>query len=224
MTGLGEKRLLIVGAGGHAKVVIEVARAAGWNPVAAVDPRGAGDVLGVPVCGTDDNIAALWASGMVDAAVIAIGDNRVRMALGRRVRTLGCPAVAIVHPDAALSPTAQIGDGVVVMAGAIINAATYIGTDCIINTAAVVEHDCILAEGVHAAPRSVMGGTCRLGRGTLFGIGATARPGVTIGAFATIAAGAVVVADVPDHAIVAGIPARPLRSSGSPREVHSPEG
>lgn len=216
MNGPGEKRLLIVGAGGHAKVVIEVARAAGWNPAVATDPRGAGEVLGVPVRGTDDDIAAFWTGGIIDAAVIAIGDNRMRMALGSRVRALGCPTAAIVHPKAELSPTARIGAGVVVMAGAIVNADTYIGADCIINTGAVVEHDCILAEGVHAAPRSVLGGTCRLGRGAFFGIGAAARPGVTIGAYAMIAAGAVVVSDVPDHAVMAGIPARPLRHSCTP--------
>lgn len=208
------RRLLVVGAGGHAKVVIEVARAAGWTPIAAVDPHRKGDVLGVPVQGTDDDIAALWASGTIDSVVIAIGDNRLRQTLATRARALGCQTASLVHPAAQLSPTARTGEGVVVMAGAIVNADVTIGHDCIVNTGAVVEHDCVLADGVHAAPRSVMGGSCRIGRATLFGIGATARPGTTIGAYAIVAAGAVVVSDVPDHAEVAGVPARPLRRTG----------
>jgi UDP-perosamine 4-acetyltransferase len=213
MTGTNEtagRRLLVIGAGGHAKVVIEVARAAGWTPVAALDPRRTSDVLGVPVQGTDDDIAAFWARGAVDGAVVAIGENRIRQALAHSVRGLGCPTVIIVHPAAVVAASARIGDGVVVMAGAIINADASIGRDCIINTAAIVEHDCILEEGVHAAPRSVMGGTCRLGRGTLFGIGATVRPGIAIGKGVMVGAGAVVVSDIADYTMVVGNPARPF--------------
>ena len=202
------KRLLIIGAGGHAKVVVEVAREAGFEPIAAVDPRARGEVLGVPVRGTDEDIATLWANREFDAAVVAIGDNRLRHVIANRLREIGCPIPAIVHPRATISPTARIGDGVVVMAGTVVNADATVGRDSILNTAAIVEHDCILDEAVHAAPRSVMGGSCSVGSLTLFGIGAVARPGIKIGANVVVGAGAAVVSDVPDGWVVAGTPAR----------------
>lgn len=207
----GSKRLLVVGAGGHAKVVVEVARAAGWTPVAAVDRAGIGEVLGVPIRGTDESIAPLWESGEIDAALVAIGDNNLRHRLATRVRALECPTPSIVHPSALISPSARIDNGTVIMAGAIINASASVGRDCIVNTAAVIEHDCILGEAVHAAPRSVMGGSCSVGRLTLFGIGATARPGVRIGSQVVVGAGAAIVSDIPDGWVVGGTPARRIR-------------
>lgn len=204
-------RLMVAGAGGHAKVVIECARAAGWVPVATFDPGKAGaDVLGVPVRGGDAELAEFWAGGHADGAVVALGDNGLRRRLADRIRALGCPMPAIVHTAAWVSPTAELGVGVVVMAGAIVNATAVIGPDCIVNTSAIVEHDCWLGQAVHVAPRSVMGGGCRIGEETLFGIGATARPEISIGARVVVGAGAVIVADVADSLTVVGNPARPL--------------
>lgn len=206
----GRRRLLVIGAGGHAAVVIEVARAAGFTPVAALDPGGQQDVLGVPIRGGDDALESVLASGDIDAATVAIGSNMLRRRLAERLRALKCPTPALVHPSAIVSPSARMGDGTVVMALAVINARAVIGEDCIINTGAIIEHDCVLADGVHAAPRSIMGGTCRLGAKTLFGIGASARPGTTIGANVVVGAGSVVVCDLADGLTVAGNPAAPL--------------
>ncbi len=204
-------RLMVVGAGGHAKVVIDCARSAGWVPVAAFDPGKAGaDVLGVPVRGGDDELAAFWADGQADGAVVALGNNGLRRRLADKIRALGCPTPAIVHATAWVSPAAQVGGGVVIMAGAVVNAAAVIDADCIVNTSAIVEHDCRLGQAVHVAPRSVMGGGCRIGRETLFGIGATARPEISIGARVIVGAGTVIVADVTDAVTVVGNPARPL--------------
>lgn len=202
-------RLIVVGAGGHAKVVIECARSVGWRPVAAFDPGQVGrTVLGVPVRGSDDDIEAFWTDGHCDCAVVAIGANDLRKRLAGRIRALGCPTPSIVHPGAWISPTAEIGQGVVVMAGAVVNAEATVKRDCIINTCAVVEHDCRLGEAVHMAPRSVLGGGCRIGTETLFGIGATARPEIRVGKRAIVGGGSVVVADVLDMSTVFGNPAR----------------
>lgn len=205
-----DRRLAVIGAGGHAKVVIEVARAAGWTPVAALDPNAKGDVLGVPIVGADSELAQLWQDSDIDGAVVAVGDNQLRSKLAGVARAPGCPLPVIVHPSATISPTARLGDGTVVMAGAVINAAATIGRDCIVNTGAIIEHDCALQDGVHAAPRTVMGGACRFGAATLFGIGAVARPGVTVGAGVTIGAGAVVVSDLADGVTAFGNLARPV--------------
>lgn len=205
---LKSRDLLIIGAGGHAAVVIEVARAAGWNPVAALDPGAQRDVVGVPVRGGDGMLEVILAEGKIAGGIVAIGDNALRMRLGAHLRSLRCPMPVLVHPSAAVSPTATLGGGTVVMAHAVINARARIGTDCIINTSAIIEHDCILGDGVHTAPRSVMGGNCHLGAATLFGIGAVARPGTRIGSKAIVGAGAVVVSAIPEGAIVTGIPAK----------------
>lgn len=204
-----DKHLFVVGGGGHAKVVIEVARSAGWDVVAVFDPGKAREVLGVPVCGNDDDIISFVQDTGVRAAAIAIGDNHLRRRLALKVRSLGCETPVLLHERAWVSPTAWIGSGVVVMAGAVINADARIGEDAIVNTMAIVEHDCILGAAVHAAPRSVMGGTCIIGDATLFGIGATARPGVAIGKDTVIGAGCVVVGDVGDSMVLVGNPGVP---------------
>ena len=211
---LKSRNLLIIGAGGHAAVVVEIARATGWNPVAALDPGSQRDVVGVPVRGSDEILEAVLAEGNIAAGIVAIGDNTLRMRLAARLRSLHCPTPTLIHPSATISPTATLGGGTVVMAHAVINARAKVGADCIINTSAIIEHDCVLEDGVHAAPRSVMGGTCHLGTGTLFGIGAVARPGTRIGSRAIIGAGAVVVSAISDGAIVTGVPASAI---GRPR-------
>lgn len=205
------RQLLVIGAGGHAAVVIEVARAAGFLPLLALDPGTQTEVLGVPVRGGDNLLEEVLAEGQIGSGIVAIGSNALRLRLGARLRSLGCRTPPIIHPTAVVSPTAEIGEGTVVMAGAIINARAQIGEDCIINTGAVIEHDCVLEAGVHAAPRSVMGGTCRIGAGTLYGIGSSMRPGTTIGANVVVGAGSVVVTSIADGLTVVGNPAAPLR-------------
>ncbi len=203
-----DNRLLIVGAGGHAKVVIDAARAAGWNPVAALDRIGpGGSCCDVPVIGTEDHAQALFDEGL-RAAVVAIGDNAVRTGIGGRLMTLGFDCPAIIHPAATVSSHAVIEFGAVVMAGAVINAAARVGRFAIVNTNATVEHDCIVGEGAHVAPRAVMGGDARIGDGVLLGIGGVIKPQTTVGHHALIGAGAVVVSDIPDGAEAMGVPAR----------------
>lgn len=217
-----DKRLFVVGGGGHAKVVVEVARSAGWDVVAVFDPGAAENVLGVPVRGDDNDIAAFVKDTGVRMAAVAIGNNHLRRRLAITVRELGCETPAIVHGRAWVSPSSQIARGVVVMAGAVINASARIGEDAIVNTMAIVEHDCVLGIAVHAAPRSVMGGTCRIGDGALFGIGATARPGIIVGKDAIVGAGCVVVSDVAAGNTLVGNPGTPL-ASAKKKSLDSPK-
>lgn len=203
-----DRRLLVIGAGGHAKVVIDVARAAGWNPTACLDPGADESCLGVPVLGDDDMAGALFAEGL-RFAVIAIGSNALRHRLFERLGRIGYGLPPIVHPTAVISVSARIGDGTVVMPNAVINPDAVIGQAAIINTGVIVEHDCWVGDSAHLAPRSVLAGNVRIGARVLFGVGSVARPACKIGADTIVGAGSVVVSDFEaGPATILGVPAR----------------
>ena len=211
-SGLAEARspLVIVGSGGHAKVVIEIIRAQGvFDIIGCTDPGASGEVLGVPVLGGDERLDELWRDG-IKHAFIALGSNALRVRIGRKLIQKGFQLPAIVHPAATISPTASLGRGVAVMAGAVVNAAAKIGDFAILNTLSSVDHDCVLGEGVHIAPRSALAGGVQLGDAVFFGVGASAIPNIHVGAHTTVGAGAVVVRDLPGGVTAVGAPARPL--------------
>jgi UDP-perosamine 4-acetyltransferase len=205
--------LLVIGAGGHASVVIDVARAAGFEPVAALDPANIGSTCnGVDVIGSDEMAQSLFAKDL-RLCVVGIGDNRQRWKLGERLRAIGFKLPPLCHPSAILSPSARIGDGTVVMPLAVVNASATIGTMVIVNTAAVIEHDCEIGNGAHIAPGSRLGGTVSVGQCTLIGIGSVVRPAARIGDFAVIGAGSTVIGDIEEHKVATGCPARVRRSA-----------
>ena len=206
-------QLLVIGAGGHARVVIDVARAAGFDPVAALDPASIGSTCnGVDVIGGDDLAANKFAEGLRQA-VVAIGDNALRLKIGRRLRDIGFNLPPIVHPSAILSPSAHIGDGTVIMPLAVVNAAATIGTMVIVNTSAVIEHDCVIGDGAHIAPGCRLGGTVSVGAQTLIGIGSVVRPEARIGDHAVVGAGSTVIGNIEGNLVATGSPARPWRSN-----------
>ena len=142
----------------------------------------------------------------VDEVIVTIGDNGMRKRVAEKLR---CKfAKGIVHPKAVFSHTASIGEGSVVMAGAVVNAGTVIGNHSVINTCASVDHECQIGDYVHIAPGAHLCGLIQVGEGTLIGAGASVIPCVKIGRWCTIGAGAAVVSDVPDGATVVGVPGR----------------
>ena len=200
--------VVIIGGGGHAKVVIESLRASGKTVAVIVDadptPR---EVLGVPVVGDDLRLPGLREQGLWELFV-AVGDNRLREKLGGKAQGLGFTLVNAIHPSAIVSPTAKVGVGVAVMAGAAINADSRIGDLSIINTGAVVDHDCDLGAACHLGPASALAGGVTVGQRAFLGVGARAIPGVSIGADTTVGAGGVVVCDLPGGVLAIGVPAR----------------
>ncbi len=206
------KRLLVIGGGGHAAVVIDVARAAGFDPVAVLDGGRVGaSCNGVEVVGDDDMAPALFASGIADA-VVAIGDNRLRIRLGGELKQIGFGLPALCHPSAILSPSAAIGEGTVIMPLAVVNADAKVGRLAIINTAAVIEHDCTIGNGGHVAPGCRLGGNVAIGDEVLVGIGSVVRPGGRIGDCTVLGAGSTVIGDLEGHSVASGTPARVWKS------------
>jgi sugar O-acyltransferase (sialic acid O-acetyltransferase NeuD family) len=204
------------GAGGHARVVLDVLTACTDRRVVGLldnDSRLHGELcFGVRVLGADDLLASVIAQGVTDffLGVGSVGSTERRQRLYTFGLSNGLVPVSTLHPSAIVSPRAVLGPGVTVLAGAVINACATLGANVLINTAAVVEHDCVVRDHVHVASGAVLLGGVRVDAGAHVGGGATVRQGVTIGAGAIVGAGAVVVADVPPGETVVGVPARPL--------------
>lgn len=202
-------KLVVLGGGGHAKVVIETLRDAGaYEIVGFVDGLGAGEqLLGVARLGDDGIVADLVARG-VSHVLPAVGGNAVRVRLAALARRHGLQLASAISPFAYVSRSATLGEGVLIVAGAVINAAVTIGDCVIVNTNASVDHDGSIANGAHIAPRSALAGGVSVGEQTLVGIGSTVLPRVTIGANAIVGAGSCVVSDIPSGAKAYGVPAR----------------
>ncbi|MBE6971975.1 MAG: acetyltransferase [Ruminococcaceae bacterium] len=199
------KNVILIGGGGHAKVVMDIVEACGDRVRGILDdvlPVGA-QVQGVPVLGTTAD-----AVRFEDAQfVIAVGSNEVRKKLAARLDAAWYTAI---HPSAIVSERAVIGEGSVVMPRAVINSGARIGQHCVINTAAVVEHDNRIDDYAHVSCGAVLTGTVHVGEAALVGAGAIVRNNVTICAEAIVGAGAVVTADITEKGTYVGVPARKL--------------
>lgn len=215
------RKIVIVGAGDHAKVVVEAltAQADRFQIVGLVDPNAkTGSVMGFPVLGDDGLLPDLRAGG-VNAAVIGVGSNVLRIKLGDMARAMGFELPAIVHPAAWVSPSAQLGAGVSVMARAIVGTLARLEDLVILNSGAIVEHDNRIGAGTHIAPGATLAGAVRVGQRVLLGAGCTVCPYVSIGDDVVVGAGSVVVEDIPSGVTVCGVPARV--TSLKPRELAS---
>lgn len=197
------KDLVVIGSGGHAKVVVSTAKALGLNVIAALDDdpsRHGGQVLGIPVTGPSHDYANYPAA----AFVLAFGSNS-----GRRNVAAGLDVewATLVHPGACVCPSAKFGPGTVVFAGAVIQAEAVIGDHCIINTSSSVDHDCVIGDFAHIGPGARLCGVVTVGEGSLIGVGACARPSVSVGQWCVVGAGAAVVKNLDDNGVYGGVPA-----------------
>ncbi len=209
----GETTVVLLGAGGHARVCLEALHSTGGYQVAgAISDDGTAIAgLGVPMLGTDEDISGYIEQGW--HGFVAIGVNAARRAVAERWLAAGGRLATAISSHAVVSPTVAIGPGSAVFPGAVVNPATVIGSGAIVNTNASIDHDCAIGDYVHVAPGVAIAGGVTIGRDSLVGIGARIIPGITVGAGAVIGAGAVVVRDVAAGATVAGNPARPLAVS-----------
>jgi sugar O-acyltransferase (sialic acid O-acetyltransferase NeuD family) len=198
----------VLGAGGHAKVVISTLRALGIEVTGLYDddPTKQGSTCaGVPVLGSISSLT----SDMVSESVLAIGDNAARQKLARRMSWAHW--LTVVHPKAYVHDSVRLGPGTVVFAGVVVQPDAQIGAHCIINTGTTVDHGCVIGDFCHLAPGCNIGGSVTLAEGVLMGIGSVAIPSVSVGAWTAVGAAAAVASDLPARVLAVGAPARVLR-------------
>ena len=203
-------RLVVVGGGGHARVVMDILDAMGLYDLAGFTSLDSGErtalMFGCRRLGEDDASPGLLAEG-IGNAFVAIGDNSRRRSTASYLLGLGFSLINVMSPRASVSPHAMLGRGIALMPGAIVNAGAELGDGAIVNTNASVDHDCTIGAFTHIAPGVAIAGSVRIGEEVLIGVGARIVPGVRIGDRAIVAAGSVVLRDVPPDVLVAGVPA-----------------
>lgn len=209
------KRIVLLGAGGHAKVV--------WDTLQCMRERDRLEVvavldddfnlwgrsfLGLTIDGPMEKMADL----PVDVAIVAIGDNRARRQVYERVQGNSVPLINAIHPSAVIAHEVQLGRGIVAFANVAVNIGTVIGDNVILNTACSVDHDCTIGPYAHIAPGVHLGGDVTIGEGTLIGIGATVMPQRQVGTWSVVGAGALVYTDLPDRVVAVGMPAKVIHN------------
>ena len=211
-TSVGNSReIVVIGAGGHARVIVDCLRMAGWNVIGCTDsdptPR---NCAGVPVIGTDDMLGKLRDDGIAHA-FCALGNNRLRQRVGDGLVGFGFALPAIICPSAIVSPSVQIGAGVAILPGAVVNVDSVIGALAIINTNASVDHDGIIGRAAHIGPGTALAGKVEVGERTFIATGSAVIPQRRIGSDSLIGAGSVVISDLPANVVAFGNPARVRR-------------
>lgn len=209
-----KRQLFIYGAGKHTQVVIETIRRQERYEIIGLlddDPDKKGQkVLGIPILGGGDELPVVRAAG-VRRCFIAVGGNRERRHLQQHLVREGFEAVRVIDPTAVVLSDVDIGAGTLVLDHSHVGVGSRLGSGCLVSVGTVVGHDCTLGDYVHLTPGALLGGCVCIGEESFVGLGASVLPGVTVGRRVTVGAGAVVVRDLPDDVVAAGVPARILQ-------------
>lgn len=194
--------MIIYGAGGHAKVILDILLSQNIAVNGIIDDNNAVTEF------CKFKVHHIIPQNLHDELIIAIGDNYSRKKIaGKTQANFGI----VIHSSAVISSTAHINKGTVIFHGSIIQAYTQIAEHVILNTSCTIDHDCILEKYVHVAPHATVCGNITIGEGTLIGAGAVIIPHIKIGKWCVIGAGSVIINDIPDYAVVAGNPARIIK-------------
>lgn len=201
--------IVIIGSGGHARVVLDICRVTGALVRGFLDHSfQLGQAInGFPVLG-DDRLLQDDNFVRSHTFIIGLGQQNLRRSISGLLDEAGAKLACLVHPSCIVAEDVAVGDGTVLIAGAIINTGTRIGRHCILNTACSVDHDCSLEDGCQIGPGARLAGSVRCEQNVFIGTGAILLPGISVGKGAIVGAGATVVRDVPPHATVVGCPAR----------------
>lgn len=205
-------QIVVWGAQGHAKVVVEAIRLGGrWRIAGFIDdmaPQRAGEAFaGAQVLGGREVLPSLRAAG-VKAMALAFGNNPGRWRLMNEMRALGFEFPPLVHPSAVVAADAELGEGCFIGPLAVVNPAARIGSQTIVNSAAVVEHDCVIGHAAHLSPRACLAGNVTVGDFSWIGAGSTVREKLSVGSEVTVGMGSVVVHSLPSRVVAYGCPAR----------------
>lgn len=196
------KKLIIIGASGHGKVIADIAVRNGYTEIVFLDDdNNISECAGYPVVGKTSK-----AKEMPGDKIVAIGNAKIRERIQNEIQT-----ITLIHPDAIISRRVRIGNGSVVMAGAVINSDAVIGEGCIINTGATVDHDCQIQSFSHISVGAHVAGTCEIGARTWIGAGATVSNNVNICSDCMIGAGAVVIENIEESGTYVGVPAKRIK-------------
>jgi len=215
--------IVIVGAGGHAKVIIDIINSQNkYKILACIDQseKVGNYICGIKISGDASSIDQLHATIQpllnqgAGKAFVAIGDNRQRMVIANKMREWGFLLPNAISPFAYVAETAKLGEGIAVMPGAVINADAVIMDNVIINTNATVEHDCLIMSNSHIGPGCSLAGNVTIGEGTFVGIGTKIIPNMRVGEWSVIGSGAVVVGNLPDQVLALGVPAKVHKNFG----------
>lgn len=207
------KDLIVIGAGGHSKVVIEsILTSTDYRIIGLIDQKEkvGQTVLSIPIIGTDSDLEQYYQNGIKNAviAIGSIGNPHLRIKCYHRLKHIGYAFPNIIDKGALITNYKTLGEGNYIAKGAMINANTCIGNMCIINTGAIIEHDCNLGNFVHIAPHATVCGSVKIADKSHIGCSATIIQGMTVGHDSIIGAGSVVVHDVPSQVTVYGVPAK----------------
>lgn len=200
------KKIAIVGASGHGKVVADLAELCGFGVFFYDDVYPSKEfVEHWPILGSLDDLLCI--NNIYDAAIVAIGDNQVRMELSEQLIKAGFNLPILIHPSSTVSQYASINSGTVVLANSVINAFAKIGRNCIVNTGSIVEHDCILGDGIHLSPSVALAGATKIEDRAWLGIGAVTKQLSEIGSDTIIGANSTVIHNIPSNVTAIGSPA-----------------
>ncbi len=197
------KRIVIIGSGGHGKVVADLAMKTGYTDISFIDDRATDECLGRPIVGKIENIYDFNDGNT--GFIVAIGNNSIRK---RIVETHDVPWVSLIHPSAQIGYGVTIGKGTVIMPCAVINTCASVGDHCIVNSGAIVEHENVIEDFAHISPNVALGGAVHIGKSCHVGIGASVKNNIRICDNTVIGAGAVVVRNINESGTYIGIPAK----------------
>lgn len=211
------EKVIIIGAGGHARSVMDILLENNEYEIGGcLDPvypvRTCVERMeDIPIIGTDDELERFYSEG-IHSIFVALGNNSLRKKIQQRCLQIGYQPINVISKYARISSRAELGSGICIMAGAVINVNCRIGDGCIINTNCSIDHDCMVGDFAHIAPGVAISGTTSIGEGTHIGTNAAVIDGITIGKWSYIGAGAAVVKDVAEHTLAYGVPARPIKN------------
>lgn len=208
-------RILIIGAGGHGKVVADILLSSSNHKIIGFiddDPNKVGTrIMGIPVLGDTKSLYKIVDRYDIEGAIPAIGDNVVRAKMYELILSIGLKPINAIHKTAHISRTVKMGNAVCIAPGVIINTDVKVGNNVIINTGATVDHDSIVEDHVHIGPGVHLAGNVHVKKYATVYTGAVVIPGITIGENSIIGAGAVVIDDIPDNVVAVGVPAKVIR-------------